>query len=159
MSLNKFVFPAQGFESDPRAKLRNALGYLLFPSGTMIKVTGACDARHLAVLKMPLLQRVRLVRKLSLKLSQPRSSAQDTSPGAFADRMRWCHPRWFDKLPLEKVVVNVLIATMRAILIATGITPPTPENERKVLLILFLILIGLVLGTWLTFKYLVPLMA
>jgi len=48
---------------------------------------------------------------------------------------------------------------MRAILIATGITPPTPENERKVLLILFLILLGLVVATWLTFKYLVPLWA
>ena len=48
---------------------------------------------------------------------------------------------------------------MRAILIATGITPPEPQNERKVLLILFLILLGLVAGTWLTFKYLVPLWA
>jgi len=48
---------------------------------------------------------------------------------------------------------------MRAILIATGITPPAPENERKVLLILFLILLGLVVGTWLVFKYLVPLWA
>jgi len=55
--------------------------------------------------------------------------------------------------------VNFLIAVMRAILIATGITPPALENERKVLLILFLILVGLVVGTWLTFKYLVPLMA
>lgn len=55
--------------------------------------------------------------------------------------------------------MNVLIRIMRAILIATGITPPAPENERKVLLILFLILIGLVLATWLTFKFLVPLMA
>jgi len=55
--------------------------------------------------------------------------------------------------------VNLLISVMRAILIATGITPPTPENERKVLLILFLILLGLVVATWLTFKYLVPLWA
>jgi len=55
--------------------------------------------------------------------------------------------------------VNFLIAVMRAILIATGITPPAPENERKVLLILFLILLGLVVGTWLTFEFLVPLWA
>jgi len=47
---------------------------------------------------------------------------------------------------------------MRAILIATGITPPAPENERKVLLILSLILLGMVVAAWLTFKYLVPLM-
>ena len=59
----------------------------------------------------------------------------------------------------ELTSVKVLISVMRAILIATGITPPTPENERRVLLILLLILIGLVLGTWLTFKFLVPLMA
>jgi len=55
--------------------------------------------------------------------------------------------------------VNFLIAVMRAVLIATGITPPTPENERKVLLILFVILLVLVLGSWLTFKYLVPMWA
>ncbi len=55
--------------------------------------------------------------------------------------------------------MSLLIAIMRAILIATGITPPQPENERKVLLILLLILLGLVVGTWLTFKYLVPLWA
>ena len=55
--------------------------------------------------------------------------------------------------------VNFLIAVMRAILIATGITPPTPSNERKVLLILVLILLGIVLVMWLTFKFLVPLMA
>ena len=55
--------------------------------------------------------------------------------------------------------MNFLIAVMRAMLIAAGITPPTPENERKVLLILVLILLGIVLGIWLTFKFLVPLMA
>jgi len=55
--------------------------------------------------------------------------------------------------------VKILIAVMRAILIATGITPPAPESERKVLLILVLILLGLALGTWLVFKFLVPLMA
>ena len=54
--------------------------------------------------------------------------------------------------------LNLLISVMRAILIATGITPPPPENERKVLLILFLILLGMVVAAWLTFKYLVPLM-
>lgn len=48
---------------------------------------------------------------------------------------------------------------MRAILIATGITPPTPEKERKVLLILVVILLALVVGSWLTFEYLVPLWA
>lgn len=47
---------------------------------------------------------------------------------------------------------------MRAILIATGITPPPPEKERMWLWVLLLILAGLVIGTWLTFKYLVPLM-
>lgn len=57
----------------------------------------------------------------------------------------------------EGIALKALIAVMRAILIATGITPPTPENERKVLFILAVILVGLALGTWLTFKYLVPL--
>jgi len=61
--------------------------------------------------------------------------------------------------PAEIAKVNFLIAVMRAILIATGITPPAPENERKVLLILVLILLGFVVGTWLIFKFLVPLMA
>jgi len=47
---------------------------------------------------------------------------------------------------------------MRAVLIATGITPPTPEKERKILLVLFLVFVGFVLAAWLTFKFLVPLM-
>ncbi len=47
---------------------------------------------------------------------------------------------------------------MRAILIATGITPPTPEHERKILVVLVAIILGLVVATWLTFKYLVPMM-
>ena len=54
--------------------------------------------------------------------------------------------------------MKFLIEIMRALLISTGITPPTPENERTTLLVLFLILIGLAVGTWLTFKYLVPMM-
>ncbi len=54
--------------------------------------------------------------------------------------------------------MNILIGMMRAVLIATGITPPAPEHERKILLVLFLIVVGLVVATWLTFKYLVPLM-
>jgi hypothetical protein len=58
----------------------------------------------------------------------------------------------------EIAIVKFLIEIMRALLISTGITPPTPENERTTLLVLFLILIGLVVGTWLTFKFLVPLM-
>jgi hypothetical protein len=44
---------------------------------------------------------------------------------------------------------------MRAVLIATGITPPTPENERRVLLILVLLLLGIVAGSWLILKFLV----
>jgi len=56
-------------------------------------------------------------------------------------------------------ILNFLLSIMKAILIATGITPPPPEKERKLLWVLLLILAGLVIGTWLTFKYLVPLMA
>jgi len=55
--------------------------------------------------------------------------------------------------------VKFLIACMRGILIATGITPPAPENERKILLVLLALLVGFVVGTWLLFKYLLPLMA
>jgi hypothetical protein len=55
--------------------------------------------------------------------------------------------------------VNFLIAVMRAILIATGITPPAQEDERRVLLILVLLLLGLAVGTWLIFRVLVPLVA
>ena len=55
--------------------------------------------------------------------------------------------------------MNFLIAVMRAILIATGITPPAPEDERRVLLILVLLLLGLAVGTWLIFRVLVPLVA
>jgi len=59
----------------------------------------------------------------------------------------------------EITQVNFLIAVMRAILIATGITPPAPEDERRVLLILVLLLLGLAVGTWLIFRVLVPLVA
>ena len=59
----------------------------------------------------------------------------------------------------EITKVNFLIAVMRAILIATGITPPAPEDERRVLLILVLLLLGLAVGTWLIFRVLVPLVA
>ena len=40
-----------------RVKIRNALGYLRFVSGTMIEVTGTCDDGHRAVLRMLLLLR------------------------------------------------------------------------------------------------------
>src|SRR5579864_6841951 len=52
VSLNKFVFPAPDSGRDSRAKWRNIFGYLVFPFGTMIEVTGTCDGHHRDVRKM-----------------------------------------------------------------------------------------------------------
>jgi hypothetical protein len=47
--LEQVPIPAPDSKRDLRAKLRNILGYLGFPSGTMIEVTGTCDGGHYAV--------------------------------------------------------------------------------------------------------------
>jgi hypothetical protein len=47
--LEQVAIPAPAYRRDLRAELRNVLGYLGFPSGTMIEVTGTCDGGHYAV--------------------------------------------------------------------------------------------------------------
>ncbi len=46
--LEQVVFLRRTMERELRAKLRNALGYLVIRPGTMIEVTGACDGGHSA---------------------------------------------------------------------------------------------------------------
>jgi len=50
--------------------------------------------------------------------------------------------------------LKFLIAFMRGTLLSIGITPPAPQNERKTVIVLLLLLLGCVAATWLVFKYL-----
>jgi len=43
---------------------------------------------------------------------------------------------------------------MRGTLLSIGITPPSPENERKTVIVLLLLVFACVAVAWLVFKYL-----